>query len=59
MICTQQLRDRAARYRRLANIPTEGGALDDQALIELAYRLEEEAGKEDLKRQPSPTTPSR
>jgi hypothetical protein len=37
------LREKAAEYRRLANIPTSGGACANRILIFMAEKLEYEA----------------
>jgi len=43
MTDAQELRLKAALYRRVASIPTQGGRMADRALITLAKRLEREA----------------
>jgi hypothetical protein len=39
----QQLRETAGHLRRVASIPTNGGALADRNLVDLADRLDKEA----------------
>jgi hypothetical protein len=43
MIRVEQLREKAERLRHLAGIPTNGGALADRHLVDLADRLDKEA----------------
>ena len=43
MIRVQQLRETAGRLRRVASIPTNGGALTDRHLVDLADRLDKAA----------------
>jgi hypothetical protein len=43
VIRVQQLRQKAARLRRLASTPTQGDALIDQELLVLADQFEEQA----------------
>lgn len=39
----RELRRKAEQLRRVASVPTQGGAVEDRILIELAERLDQEA----------------
>jgi hypothetical protein len=50
-----ELREKASLYRRLANIPTEGGHDEDRLLLAVAAQLEREAAElDDRLRQQKP-----
>jgi hypothetical protein len=49
-----ELRRRAATFRRAAAVPTTGSAIDDRILIELAEGLESEAEAIERGYKPSP-----